>query len=142
MSSTARPMVGTTFTWNNASIGEIKNLTFAGFTKPTANVSHFQDTWADKIATGVVDAGSISFDLNFNADTWELADALMTDFVAGTARTCVVTYAAISPANAWTASFTGIISGYTPGSGGLEDAASASLTIEITGAVTVAGAAD
>lgn len=135
MSSTARPMVGTSMTWGGSTTSlEIKSINFGGFSKPVANVSHFGSTWADKISVGVVDGGNVSFELNWDADLSEIGDTFMVDLIAGTAKEVVITYPG-SPV--WKATFNAIITGFTPGSGGLEDAGSASMTMEIVGACTV-----
>ena len=112
----------------------MENIDGPSMTNPTLDVSSLDDTARSKISSKLFDAGQISGTIHFDAaDT--LHDIMADDCISGATGDVVLTF----PDSGGTATYTGVglITEFTP-SASTGEKISASLTIDLTGTITIA----
>lgn len=118
---------GTTIAWETGFLAEIIDLTPPGHSREAINTSH--KTTANNAHTflpaKLVDYGEATVDIAFDPST--------TPPITSAASTCTITFPD-SGATQW--SFSGFMTGYEP-SEPLEERATATVTIKVTGPITI-----
>jgi len=117
---------GITITFETSGFtAQILDVTPPGMSRESIDVTH-QGTTGQKIFTpgDLYDPGELSFDIHFNPDT--------TPPVGSAAETITIRYPSGS-----TWQFTGFCTGYAP-SAPLEDKMTGTVTVKVTGAITIA----
>lgn len=132
MATNALETQGVTFTWNANTVGEITDFTGPGGAANVIDATHLGSTAREKIM-GIADEGQFSFELNY-VPTDAGQSALEADRLTRTRRACVLT---LTDSPATTKSFNAYCLEFSI-SGGVDDKISASVTLEIDGAVTTA----
>lgn len=138
MSSTALETQGVTLAisdetaspWTYDTVGEISNFTGPGGQATVIDVSDLDSTFREK-RMGLPDEGQFSLDIFYVPA--DVQHALFRTQRASRALTYFQITFTDSPATVWT--FAGYVLGFEV-SGGVDDVVKASVTIEITGAIT------
>lgn len=117
---------GTTITFNTSAIAEILDVTPPGMSRESIQSSHMGTTTAHTfLPSKLYDGGELQLDLAF--------DPKYAIPFNGVVAACVITFPD-SSATKWT--FDAFITGYEP-TDPLEDRMTASLTLKVTGTVTI-----
>ena len=123
---------GTTYSWNGQVIAEITGYGFPSPKTDMIDVTHTSSTsnWREFLA-GLTDGGEVTLKCNSIMGDTNGQVACWTDYLAGTARTVLITGSSL-----FTMSFTGIITAM-PMSGTLTSQLSWDITIKVTGVPTL-----
>lgn len=132
----AVPTFGTTITFNSVAVGEVLSLNIDGLKLNTIDVTTLADRHR-KFVAGLIDSGTISMEVNILSAHSALWDQL--DDTAATTAPSAKTFSLSfgSSTNVHTASGNCFVTDYSV-KGGLDSALTASFTMKITGAVTLA----
>jgi len=122
---------GTTFTWNSQTIAELSVINGIELTASTVDVTTHQssDTYTEFL-TGLLTAGDVSLEGNFDYTDTTGQQAMITDFNSRTSRTAVITFPA-STGTTWT--FTGNITAIKIGDAPVDGAIPFTATVKPTG---------
>lgn len=126
------PGLGTTLSLGGTAIAQLVSVTPPSMENPTADVTHLGSTWREFVAT-IPDGGEIS--LNIEYDSAQATHAtLASNFAAGTSGTWVVT---LADSGGTTIGFAGPITNFEWDEIVVDDVVRASVTVKISGAVTI-----
>ena len=128
---------GTTYSWNGVAIAEITSFGFPSPKTDLIEVTHTSSpgNWKEFIA-GLIDGGEFSIKCNVVLSDTTGQIAMYADYLAGTARTVLIT----GPSSNFTQSFTALITAM-PMSGSLTTQMSWDISLKVTGLPTLSIAA-
>lgn len=127
---------GTTFTWNSVVIANLTAINGIELSMDTIETtSHQSANNYKEFIGGLLDAGEVSIEGNFEYTDTTGQVAMMTDMNARTSRTAVITFPAAT-GSTWT--FTGLVTGLKVGDAGLDGAIPFSARIKPSGKPTFA----
>jgi len=131
MATSALAAWGATFKWNTVAIAELNNIGGPTLRTETIDATSFASANAYReFIAGLHDGGEVSIAGNFIPGDTTGQIAMSTDFHAGTARTCVVTFPTAA-ATTWT--FTGLITSLEIAVGDVAGKLNFTATIKVSG---------
>lgn len=128
---------GVTLTWNSVAIAELTNIGGVEITTEGTDATHYNsdDGFDESLPSGFFAVGDIPIEGNFVYDDTTGQQAMLTDMLASTLRTAVITFPAATGCT-WT--FTGYITALKLADFPIKDKLPFTGTIKITGKPTFA----
>ena len=127
---------GTTFSYNSVAIGDVLSISSPSVTVATIDTTGIADVFRTFLG-GTIDSGELSleimYDPNGTAGAALEAEWESTASAAPTAKTCVITFSDSS-----TYTFSAILTGFSA-SVAIDDKVTASVSLKVSGSITVAG---
>ena len=127
---------GTTFSYNSVAIGDVVSISAPSVTVATIDTTNIADVYRTFLG-GTIDSGELSleimYDPNSTAGAALEAEWEATASAAPTARACVITFSDSS-----TYTFNAILIGFQANLA-IDDRVTASVSLRVSGAITVAG---
>ena len=133
----AVPTFGTTITFNSAAVAEVLSLNIDGLKLNTIDVTTLTDRHR-KFVAGLIDSGTISMEVNIlgaHSALWDQLDNTAAS-TAPSAQTFALSFG-VAGGQVHTASGSCFVTDYSV-KAGMDSALTASFTMKITGAVTLA----
>lgn len=127
---------GTALTWNSQTVAELTAINGIELTASTVDVTtHQSSDYYTEFLPGILTAGDVTLEGNFDYTDTTGQHAMITDFNARTSRTAVITFPA-STGTTWT--FTGYITSIKVGDAPIDGAIPFTATVKPTGKPTFA----